>query len=264
MAKHAHMPNTIWAGEGVGREMNAAPSHDAAASVRVRRCRLTLHDGVYFATREMGTLVETERYLHNYALSYALFQDVIRTPYYAGSHRPTYASDLELLNQADVYVTPARPLDVQYQLVTYKVAQTTYHQRAQQFEPPNYPRNIGRVKELAPGGTFEFWMIGTYTNPLPHWIRLGKWSSKAEVVVVSDAIYSTKSGTYTCAHPLNPLDLGSNEMRVFNLISMPPASLLSNAVLTGTYIQSEDTLLPYGMRYTFPTLSNGETKRGRR
>src|SRR5579875_1315395 len=155
------MPSSIWAMEG-SDEMSAA-SLDAASSVRVKRCHLTLHDGVYFATREMGTLFETERYLHNYALSYALFQDtIIRTPYYAGSQRPTYAQDLELLNQVGAYVTPARPLNVRYQLVTYKIAQTTYHQRSQQFEAPNYPRNIGRVKELAPGGTFEFWVIGSF------------------------------------------------------------------------------------------------------
>ena len=31
------------------------------------RCTITLHDSVYYATREMGTLFETERYFHNYA-----------------------------------------------------------------------------------------------------------------------------------------------------------------------------------------------------
>jgi CRISPR-associated protein Csc1 len=263
MAKPALMPNNISVMERRS-EMKAAPI-DAAPPVRVRRYRLTLHDGVYFATREMGTLVETERYLHNYALSYALFQDLIRTPYYAGFHRPTYAADLELLNQAEVYVTPARPLEVHYQLVTYKVAQTTYHQRAQQFEPPNYPRNIGRIKELAPGGIFEFWVIGVYNNPLPHWIRLGKWASKAEVDLVSDATYSPKYGTYACSHPLNPLDLGSNTTKVFNLISMPPVSLLTNGVFDGTYMEIEkDLLLPYGMRYTFPVVPESRAKRGSR
>lgn len=36
-------------------------------------CLLTLHDNVFFATREMGILYETEKYLHNWALSFALF-----------------------------------------------------------------------------------------------------------------------------------------------------------------------------------------------
>lgn len=225
--------------------------------VRIRRCHLTLHDGLYFATREMGTLVETERYLHNYALSYALFNDtVIRSPFFAASHRPTYAHDLGLLNDAGVYVTPARPLTIQYQLVTYKVAQTTYHQRAQRFEPPNYPRNIGRVKELAPGSTLECFVLGADHMTLPRWIRLGKWMSKAEIEVRADSRLPLHAGEYLCRHPLNPLDLGLNRLGVFNIISMPPVSLVESARLTGQYISVETDRgtidLPAGMAYTFP------------
>ena len=35
-------------------------------------CRLVLHDYLYYASREMGRLYETEKYLHNYGLTYAL------------------------------------------------------------------------------------------------------------------------------------------------------------------------------------------------
>ncbi len=225
--------------------------------VRVRRCRLTLHDGVYFATREMGTLVETERYLHNYALSYALFSDsLIRPPFYAASHRPTYAQDLALLNDAGIYVTPAHPLAVQYQLVTYKIAQTTYHQRAQLFEPPNYPRNIGRVKELAPGSIFECFVFGGEGRDLPRWIRLGKWMSKTEVRVLVDEMVSQREGEYGCRHALNPLDLGTTQIDVFNLVSMPPVSLIVSSRLRGTYLSvgkgADAVDLPWGMSYTFP------------
>lgn len=228
------------------------PGHN----VRVRCCRVTLHDGVYFATREMGTLVETERYLHNYALSYALFNDtLIRAPFYAGSHRPTYAQDLALLNDAGVYVTPARPVTVEYQLVTYKIAQTTYHQRAQRFEPPNYPRNIGRVKELAPGSVFEFFVFGGDTLDLPRWIRLGKWMSKAETQVLTDERVTPREGDYSTPQSLNPLDI-SGTLGVFNLISMPPVSLIVNAQIQGLYVMvktgERETQLPWGMRYTFP------------
>jgi len=53
-------------------------------SITITRCRLNLHDSVYYATREMGTLYETERYIHNYALSYALFNDTIMANVGAG------------------------------------------------------------------------------------------------------------------------------------------------------------------------------------
>ncbi len=228
------------------------------ALVRVRQCRLTLHDGLYFATREIGLLFETERYIHNYALSYALFNDsLIRLPFYAPAQRPTYAEDLALLNQAGVYVTPARPVLVDYQLVTYKIAQVTYHQRAERFGAPNYPRNIGRVKELAPGSTFDFFVLGEGGElPLPHWIRLGKWMSKAEVEVRADSRVPFHAGEYLCRHPLNPLDLGPNRLGVFNIISMPPVSLVESARLTGQFISVDTDRgaidLPAGMAYTIP------------
>lgn len=232
-------------------------SQSRERSARVRYCQVTLHDGVYFATREMGTLVETERYLHNYALSYALFNDtLIRTPYYAASHRPTYGQDLAALNEAGVYVTPAHPLAVQYQLITYKVAQTTYHQRSEKFEPPNYPRNIGRVKELAPGSLFALFIFGGDAVEIPRWIRLGKWMSKAEVKVVRDERVTPREGEYSCAHALNPLDVVNASLGIFNLISMPPVSLIANAQLDGPHVfaptNHREQPLPWGMRYTFP------------
>ena len=38
----------------------------------IYRCELELHDSLYFATREIGRLYETEAIVHNYALCYAL------------------------------------------------------------------------------------------------------------------------------------------------------------------------------------------------
>jgi CRISPR-associated protein Csc1 len=165
---------------------------------------------------------------------------------------------LALLNQAGVYVTPARPVLVNYQLVTYKIAQITYHQRAERFGAPNYPRNIGRVKELAPGSTFDFFVVGEGSDLLlPHWIRLGKWMSKAEVMVRADTRLPVQSGEYTCRHPLNPLDLGANRLGVFNVISMPPVSLVESAHLVGQFLRVETRErgkidLPATLDYTFP------------
>ncbi|MFM7370560.1 MAG: type I-D CRISPR-associated protein Cas5/Csc1, partial [Sphaerospermopsis kisseleviana] len=38
----------------------------------IYRCQLELHDSLYFATREIGRLYETEAIIHNYALCYSL------------------------------------------------------------------------------------------------------------------------------------------------------------------------------------------------
>ena len=76
------------------------------------QCTLTLHDNVFFATREMGTLFETEKYLHNWALSYALFEGQhINRPYrlkgeYA-QKSTTMASPSSLETRVPIAITPS-------------------------------------------------------------------------------------------------------------------------------------------------------------
>src|SRR5438874_9703690 len=143
-------------------------------------CKLTLHDTLFFATREMGTLFETERYLHNYALAYALFGDTLMNrPFFCDSYEPAYKEDLGHLNEVAVYVTPAQPLTWDYLLITWKMGQTSYHRKSEKFGDVkrNYPINIGRAKELAPESVFEFYILSQKPIIVPRWIRLGKWMS---------------------------------------------------------------------------------------
>jgi CRISPR-associated protein Csc1 len=218
--------------------------------VTVTRCRLTLHDSVYYATREMGTLYETERYIHNYALSYALFNDtIIKVPYFCASYKPDYPGDLGKLNDAGIYVTPAKPVIWDYILATWKMAQVTYYRKPERFGGKNYPKNIGRAKELAPGSEFEFFVISREPVHLPRWIRLGKWHSKAEVVAELLGEPTGKEGPYTASTVLNPLDV-PDRLLVFDLISMPPVSLVLNAHLEGRhYVLPKSIQLPAGMQY---------------
>ena len=217
------------------------------------RCHLTLHDSLYYATREMGTLYETGLYLHNYALSYALFNDrFIHVPYFATGYRPNYPGDLHKLNTAGIYVTPARPLKTDYLLVTWKMAQVTYYRRPERFgRRGNFPENFGRAKELAPGSEFEFFVVTQKPVTLPRWIRMGKWASKL-MVETSLPQFVEHQGGYTSTIPLNPLD-GIGELEAFDLVSMPPVSLVVNARINGRYYQlSDGTRIPAGMKYTFP------------
>ena len=224
----------------------------------ITRCVLTLHDSFFFATREMGTLYETERYLHNYALSYALFNDsVIRVPYFCASYRPRYADELELLNQRSIYVTPARPLQWSYLLVTWKMGQVTYYRKPERFGEGgghNYPANYGRAKELAPESVFEFFVVSREHIIMPRWIRLGKWASKAQMETeeFSD-VKEQKPDEFIAACVLNPLDVLSAPI-VYDLISMPPVSLIHNAKMSGAYYALNDgrIKIPAGMKYTFP------------
>lgn len=220
------------------------------------RCRLTLHDTLFFATREMGTLFETERYLHNFALSYALFGDTILSrPSFTDSYRPRYREELALLNAAGIYVLPAQPLVWDYLLITWKIGQVTYYRRPERFGASgrNYPANIGRAKEIAPESIFECYVLSEEPLRLPRWIRLGKWHSKA-LVETEEVALKMRTGAFASACALNPLDVPDGVLRTFDIVAMPPSSLVSNARLEGSYYEvgGSEQGIPAGMRYTIP------------
>ena len=87
----------------------------------IYRCQIELHDSLYFATREIGRLYETEPVIHNYALCYALGlvdSEIYSTTvseehsyrYFCVEQVPKYEPHLTALNQQGIYVTPARSI----------------------------------------------------------------------------------------------------------------------------------------------------------
>jgi CRISPR-associated protein Csc1 len=214
-------------------------------------CILTLHDNVFYATREMGILYETEKYLHNWALSYALFKGtIIPHPYRLQgeiAQSPDYLDEsreqnLIYLNRRKIYVFPAQPLSWSYQINTFKAAQVNYYGRPQQFGDKgadrNYPINFGRAKELAVGSQYRTYIISAEPIEIPQWIRLGKWSAKVHVAatLIPNTAIEIKTGEYFCEHPLNPLDISpATELLLYNRIVMPPVSLVSQAQLRGAH-----------------------------
>lgn len=213
----------------------------------ITRCQLTLHDHLFYATREMGRLYETGHFLHNYGLTYAL--GLIKTPYFHPDQVPKYQTQLRLLNQSDIYVTPAKPIQYEFVFHIFKRANVAYYSYQPQttVNKPIY----GRAKEIAAGSSFEFFVISSNSVNLPHWIRLGKWMSKAEVQIIWQKEAKEKNGAYMANHPVNPLDVPDTPL-AFDLISMPPVSLLNNVRFMGDYYEIENTRLPANMRYTFP------------
>ncbi|WP_236141233.1 type I-D CRISPR-associated protein Cas5/Csc1 [Nostoc sp. CMAA1605] len=230
----------------------------------IYECKLTLHDNVFFATREMGILYETEKYLHNWALSFAFFEaEYIPKPYRlkgAIAQKPSYLDasqeqNLLHLNQAGIYVFPALPVVWSYQVNTFKAAQVAYYGKSVQFggdgAKRNYPINYGRAKELAVGSRYKTYIIASADVIIPHWVRLGKWSAKVQVETTKITEWKERSGQYISKHPLNPLDLPpSSRLLLYNRIVMPPVSLVSQAQLTGDYWELPDkTCLPAGVSY---------------
>jgi CRISPR-associated protein Csc1 len=211
------------------------------------RCRLTMHEPLFFATREAGRLYETGRYLHNYSLTYAF--GLVQSPWFHAEQVPHYAQDLAPLREA-MYVTPAEPERITFQLATFKYGEEQLHVEMLQAER-NTP-SFGRAKELAPESTFRCYVLSAELLKLPRWIRLGKWHSKA--LVETEAIeVRRRSGDYVAAGPLNPLDMPPGALRAFDIVSMPPSSLVANARCSGDYYEVERGVgLPIGLAYTFP------------
>lgn len=209
-----------------------------------------LHENLFYATREIGRLYETGRYLHNYGLTYALGLAV--APYFNATAVPRYAEDLLPLNMRQIYVTPARPIEVAFELNTFKYADNRYRVK---MEPSgrNTP-TFGRAKELAVGSTFEFAIVSEGEPRVPRWIRLGKWMSKASIQVAEQlTIKATAAGVFTCEWPVNPLDLSQEtKLLAYDMISMPPVSLLDHVQLSGSYLRlSDGSNIPAGLAYRF-------------
>lgn len=218
-------------------------------------CLLTLHDNVFFATREMGILYETEKYFHNWALSYAFFKShYIPHPYRLSgekAQKPDYLDSNEeqnlcQLNDLGIYVFPAKPLHWSYQINTFKSAQVSFYGKSEQFgSSGNYPINYGRAKEIAVGSQYCTYLLVDETKKpniiLPQWIRLGKWLAKIKVdylEIPHSCLQIKQNDTFFCDHPLNPLDLLPDvSLLLYNRIVMTPASLLSQSQLKGSYYQ---------------------------
>ncbi len=231
----------------------------------ISRYRLELHDSLYFATRELGRLYETEPIIHNYALCYALglvdsdryntrVENEAEYRYFCATQIPLYEAHLTRLNEAGIYVTPARSITYAATLNTWKYANNNYHVEMQKTQK-NIP-SFGRTKEIAVESEFEFFLISQQQLNLPRWIRLGKWASKAEISKIED--YSNpqrRSGSFTFSYPLNPLDvMFSYRVMSYDTINMPPVSLIRNVSLSGEYYQlpnKQSLKIPANLSYCF-------------
>ncbi|MBD2454636.1 type I-D CRISPR-associated protein Cas5/Csc1 [Nostoc sp. FACHB-87] len=232
--------------------------------VSIYRCELELHDSLYYATREIGRLYETEPVIHNYALCYALGlvdSEVYSTTvveehsyrYFCPEQVPKYEEHLTPLNKQGIYVTPARAITHTAILNTWKYANNNYHVEMEKTQK-NIP-SFGRAKEIAPESIFEFFVISQKELKLPKWIRLGKWMSKAEVTVEKLPQPQTTEGLFTCKYPLNPLDvMFTNQVISYDVVNMPPVSLIQNVQMRGQYYQfkeMQDIKIPARMEYHF-------------
>ena len=232
----------------------------------IYRCQIELHDSLYFATREIGRLYETEPVIHNYALCYALGlvdSEIYSTTvseehsyrYFCPEQVPKYEPHLTALNPQGIYVTPGRSISHSSTLNTWKYANNNYHVEMEKTQK-NIP-SFGRTKEIAPESKFEFFIISEKPLKLAKWIRLGKWMSKAAVEIVEqkEVKRSPSERDFIFPYLLNPLDvMFSHQVISYDVVNMPPVSLIQNVQMRGQYYQFDgiqNLKIPVRLEYRF-------------
>ncbi|MDS0260545.1 type I-D CRISPR-associated protein Cas5/Csc1 [Haloarcula sp. S1CR25-12] len=199
---------------------------------------------IWFASREVGRLADTEPYFLNTALYYAF--GLASGRYVDRLFEPTYLDDTA--DVADkVYVTPATPTEG----VTNRITSTyntstgdyaTINYSAQ--DDPNEGRNLpsyGRRRVLGHGNELRCYVFGRGIDTdelraeLPGYVRLGKKRGKARVDTAPLAV-DHGTGEYELGHAIGAYD--SDQTPVGNLITkqMRPTPLIAQGAYDGPHV----------------------------
>lgn len=230
--------------------------------MRVYQGTLTLHEHVYFASREMGILFASEPVLGNYALTYAL--GLCRSPYYWDGG-PRYKQDLMPLNEDGIYVTPGKFEQFYFAFQQFNTQTDTYYSRfdqnaigvirGQKTRPNNFPQ-AGKLRMIGIGSRAVFYVLSAQDRELtlPSYIRLGKFQSKARIQWREIGATPTEVDSVLTTVSLNAADIPANaDLRILSLVSIHPAPIIQAALLFGPcwqFTESNGTaVVPVGIRY---------------
>jgi len=234
---------------------------------------------VFFASRELSDTYYTEGAVGNYALAYAL--GWARSPYRLTGRdtgRPRYIEDLTPLNQ-QCYVLPAWSAtgsptyrferfnalsdSYWYAMTNNRVAtarqdmlKVRQGEKPSSFRPSNYPQT-GRLRMIERGNRFHTLVFGN--SELPEYIRLGKFMSKVRVSILAEIpLEHLPVADYTSTAYFSTADLPTGiHLLSFDLISMPPTSLLRNLRFRSEAWQIGEYVVPANMQFCGGASSNG-------
>lgn len=258
--------------------------------MHIYRCKLTLMEPTFFSSREVSDYYQTEPFIGNIAMAYAL--GLCQSPYF-NDGTIHYRQHLAALNERGVYVTPATivgeprftmsQFNAQTDAYWYAFANNvivarpdgtwTERQgqawyivwpdgRRQKVELENRPQH-GRIRYLAIGNQAVGYVLSQEPLCLPSYIRLGKFMSKARVETTEMSYQIIEARGIRVPFLLNPADLPPEiRLEAFDLINVPPTPLVRNAILSGRFYQLGDgTMLPVGMRFRIERLPEGSNHR---
>lgn len=271
------------------QQLNLLPSQDLKQPVfkQVRLIELWCAEPVFFASREISDCYYTEGVLGNYALAYAL--DWVSSPYRLvgkAAGRPTYLEDLVPIAH-NSYILPAWPSQGQvkfrferfnalsdsywYSMTNNRVATAREdlpeYRRLQKekgqdkpkhrsFSPSNFPQT-GRLRTIDRGNIFRTLVFGD--RELPEYFRIGKFRSKVRLSVLKQfPLVTLPIGEYTSQALLNTADLPPDlKLLAFDLIAIPPVSLVKNLQFQGEAWQIGEFIVPANLQFCGGRFTNG-------
>ncbi len=225
---------------------------------------------IFFASRELSDTYYTEGTIGNYALAYAL--GWANSPYrLTGKEtaKPKYIEHLTPLAE-QCYILPAWPVnDVAFRFEQFNALSDAYWYAMMQnrvataredlpthrsgkkpnsFRPSNFPQ-MGRLRMIERNNRFQTIIFGD--RAIPEYIRVGKFSSKVRVDIRQElSVYALPADQYTCNTYLNSADIPPNlQMLAFDVISIPPVSLLKNLQFYGEAWQIGDFIVPANLQF---------------
>lgn len=201
---------------------------------------------VTFTSREVGRLADTEPYILNTALYYAL--GLASGRYVDTSFEPTYIDDTDEIAKK-IYISPAAPVpgtspnyvETTYNATRDEYAEINYSAEDDPYEKQNLP-SFGRRRSLTQRTQLRFFLIPRNQSAsqlkasLPQYIRLGKKRGKARLdTTVRDA--SEQTGSFRLNHPIGAYDY--DEVPTANVVtkSMKPTPILLQGDYEGDYLK---------------------------
>lgn len=236
-----------------------------------RLIELWCAEPVFFASRELSDTYYTEGTIGNYALAYAL--GWARSSYRLmgrDTGRPRYFEDLSPL-AGKCYILPAYPVEgsISFRFERFNALSDSYWyamtnnrvataredlplkrtgKKPNTFRPSNFPQT-GRLRMIERGSRFQTLVFGN--QELPEYIRVGKFNSKVRVDVLQKlAVTLLSPAEHFCSVYLSAADLPHDlEIFTFDLISIPPVSLLKNLRFNGAAWKVGNFNLPANLKF---------------
>lgn len=211
--------------------------------MKVIEARITTQGRVGFAAREVGRLVDTNEYILNTALYYAL--GFASGRYVDTEFRPTYIDDTSSVAD-ELYITPAVPVETpNYSTALYNARDDNYVtiNYAAEDDPQqslNLPK-FGRERRFSHGNEFRFYVLPRAMEPrkisdqISGYARLGKKRGKVRLDTRTLNAHQ-HDGEFLTNHPIGVHDYESTPLG--NVVSkkMRPMPIILQAKYNDRYL----------------------------